>query len=231
MRGLSLGPPHPCISGDCPPGGAESQAFAGEVGKVDHTGSGEQVGEVALRSSTSCFASASWLAGQVADLAVHLGSGRPVEALPRRVLLGGAGLLQCEFVGVDRDDPASLPWRGARSGQAAQTTPVAARPPPAAPGTMGTLWAAGQVTVPALRSIVKASLAKPPVVLRTDGTFAITTWPAAVSRSRSYRRRRRSRPSRSTPRPARRRPARPPHRWYRWRSARRQRRGQRHSLQ
>ena len=36
------------LLGDCPTGGAESHAFAGEVGKVDHTGSREQVGEVAL---------------------------------------------------------------------------------------------------------------------------------------------------------------------------------------
>ena len=40
--------PHFVLSGDCPPSGAESEALAGEVGKVDHTGSGEQVGEVAL---------------------------------------------------------------------------------------------------------------------------------------------------------------------------------------
>ena len=36
------------LSGDGPAGGSESQAFAGEVGEVDDTGSGEQVGEVAL---------------------------------------------------------------------------------------------------------------------------------------------------------------------------------------
>ena len=40
--------PASLLSGDGPPGGAESQALAGEVGKVDHTSTGEQVGEVAL---------------------------------------------------------------------------------------------------------------------------------------------------------------------------------------
>jgi hypothetical protein len=183
--GPTSGAPALGLLGDCPPGGSESQALAGEVGKVDDTGSGEQVGEVALRSSTTGFASAPRFAGQVADLAFHLGSGRPVEALPRRVLLCGAGLLQGELVGVDRDDPAGLGLGAPGSQRAGRAElPEAARPPPAATGTMGTLCAAGQVTVPALRSIVKASLANPPVVLRTGGTFAITTWPAAVNRSR-----------------------------------------------
>ncbi len=64
--------------------------------------------------------------------------------------------------------------QSARSGQAAQWGAKLALPP-RAPKVMATVWAAGQVTVEASRSIPKRSLVKPPVRLRAGGTLATTS--------------------------------------------------------
>src|SRR5674476_892397 len=73
----------------------------------------------------------------------------------------------------------------AANGQPAQAVPKAAVPPPALAGRMGTVTSAGQVTVPAPRSIVNRSLGNRPPGATGGCTFVRMSAPAASSLSSS----------------------------------------------
>ena len=73
--------------------------------------------------------------------------------------------------------PAALPVQEDANGQTAQARPKRATPPPWRAGTIGTLRLAGQVTVPASRSIRKRSLGKCPWGAVGAATLVIAVTP------------------------------------------------------
>ena len=71
----------------------------------------------------------------------------------------------------------------ARSGHCPQWALKEALPPPVRAGVIGTVCAAGQVTVWAARSMPNRSLLNSPRLLRIGGTLAKTVCPAVPSLS------------------------------------------------
>jgi hypothetical protein len=153
------------------------QAEHAQPGQVDRGGQQVEVGGDLGKAADPHAAAAVAAADQMGELALHLGSGRAVVGGQVGVGLAGAGSGQLGLVGGDGDGAAS---RGAgalaRSGHAVQAGPKLAWPWWRWRGsglyTIGAVRLAGQVMVPAARSLWNWSLVKCP--LGATGAWILT---------------------------------------------------------
>src|SRR4029450_4186964 len=171
---------------DLPTGVGGSQPEAGQPRQVDRGGQQLEVLGHAHQSSHAGTATPVAAAQQVRQLALDLGPGGPIVGQPDGITLAGTGGGHGGRVGGGGAPPGPprLLVRAGRSGQTLHATPNPARPPPRRAGRMATVTRAGQVTVPAARSMQNRSLVKRPPVAVGTWVFTIGVNPCWFSQAR-----------------------------------------------
>jgi len=185
VRAVAPGRPPPSGGLELPAGRRPPQPKGGEPGRVDRSGQELEVLGHAHQPSDPGAAAAVAAAQQVGELAFDLGrvarsSAR--QAGSRWRARAAANSASWGWMATTR--PAMAPVQAWRSGHTLHARPNLARPPPPRDGAIATVTRAGQVTVPAARSIRNWSLPNrpPDAVAGWVLTIGVSRWASSQAR-------------------------------------------------